>query len=48
MKKIARNREKILSVLSEWLRILDTPLPEGERILLSTTHLAHAGLHQRE
>jgi WD40 repeat protein len=26
----------------------DTPLPEGERILLSTTHLAHAGLHQRE
>ena len=27
---------------------IDTPLPKGEGILLSATHLAHAGLHQRK
>jgi hypothetical protein len=34
-------------LLLKSLRV-DTPLPKGEGILLSTTHLALSGLHQKE
>jgi PIN domain nuclease of toxin-antitoxin system len=48
----------VVSIASIWemqvkvqlgkLDLVDTPQPEGMRILRSATRLAHAGLHQRK